>query len=133
MLFAKRATAPFSWARAPTWAGPCGTDPFEVSLDQKIDLLMKADEAMRAQEGVALTKSSLAFQFTRKAFGSSEGSYIEQEYTGTPSTSTVQLPHSPRSQPSLVPVSPRSSRTTSSSRRMPGTATSRGSPLSVKR
>ena len=36
---------------------------------------------MRAQEGIALTKSSLGFQFTRKAFGSSDGSYIEQEYT----------------------------------------------------
>jgi TldD protein len=64
-----------------SWTGPCEKDPFKVSLDKKIALLVAADEAMRAQEGVALTKSSLAFQFTRKAFGSSEGSYIEQEYT----------------------------------------------------
>ncbi len=64
-----------------SWTGPCEKDPFKVSLDKKIALLVAADEAMRAQEGIALTKSSLGFQFTRKAFGSSDGSYIEQEYT----------------------------------------------------
>jgi len=64
-----------------TWSGPCAKNPFKVSLDKKIALLMAADETMRGQEGVALTKSSLGFQFTRKVFGSSEGSYIEQEYT----------------------------------------------------
>ena len=31
---------------------------------------------------------------------------IEQEYCGTPSMSTVQAPHSDRSQPIFVPVSP---------------------------
>src|SRR3954447_11788309 len=34
--------------------------------------------------------------------------------TGSPSSSTVQAPHSPSSQPCLVPVRPRSSRRTSS-------------------
>src|SRR3989338_7893663 len=38
-----------------------------------------------------------------------------QESTGIPSTSTVQVPHSPSSQPCLVPVRPRSSRRTSRS------------------
>ena len=37
--------------------------------------------------------------------------------------STVHAPHSPSPQPSFVPVSARSSRRTSSSRRMPGTST----------
>src|SRR5437762_8545036 len=38
-----------------------------------------------------------------------------QDSTGWPSRSTVQVPHSPSSQPCLVPVSPRSSRSTSRS------------------
>ena len=43
-----------------------------------------------------------------------------QASTTWPSRSTEQAPHSPSPQPSFVPVSPRSSRRTSSSRRMPG-------------
>src|SRR6056297_1394699 len=42
---------------------------------------------------------------------------IMQEFTSTPSFSTEQAPHSPSPQPSLTPVSFKSSRSTSSSRR----------------
>jgi hypothetical protein len=38
---------------------------------------------------------------------------LDQEFTGTPSTSTVHAPHSPSPHPSLVPVSAQSSRRTS--------------------
>ena len=48
------------------------------------------------------------------------------ESTGAPSTRTVHAPHSPSPQPSFVPVSARSSRRTSRSRRIPGTSTSIG-------
>ena len=54
------------------------------------------------------------------------------ESTGAPSTRTVQAPHSPSPQPSFVPVRLRSSRRTSSSRRMPGTSTSAVVPLTTK-
>src|SRR5213076_1841462 len=53
-----------------------------------------------------------------------------QERTGVPSTSTVQVPHSPSSQPCFVPVSPASSRSTSSSVLWGANATSTGSPFS---
>src|SRR6266511_2449657 len=53
-----------------------------------------------------------------------------QESTGVPSTSTVQVPHSPSSQTCFVPVSPKSSRTTSSSVLGGAKATSTGSPFS---
>ena len=56
-----------------------------------------------------------------------------QASTTWPSRSTEQAPHSPSPQPSFVPVSPRSSRRTSSSRRMPGTSTSAGAPLTRNR
>src|SRR5881628_2865475 len=53
-----------------------------------------------------------------------------QERTGVPSTNTVQVPHSPNSQPCFVPVSPASSRSTSSSVLCGAKATSTASPFS---
>src|SRR6267378_2195376 len=53
-----------------------------------------------------------------------------QDRTAVPSTSTVQVPHSPSSQPCFVPVSPRSSRSTSSSVLCGANATSTASPFS---
>src|SRR5437870_5955245 len=55
-----------------------------------------------------------------------------QESTGVPSSSTVQVPHSPSSQPCFVPVKARSSRSTSSSVLCGAKATSTGSPFSSK-
>src|SRR5947208_11726377 len=55
-----------------------------------------------------------------------------QESTGVPSSSTVQVPHSPSSQPCFVPVKPRSSRNTSSSVLCGAKATSTCSPFSSK-
>src|SRR5208282_1171700 len=52
-----------------------------------------------------------------------------QESTGRPSTSTAQHPHSPNSQPCLVPVSAKSSRMTSRSVLCGANATSTGSPF----
>ncbi|MDY0087699.1 MAG: TldD/PmbA family protein [Coriobacteriia bacterium] len=63
-----------------TWTGPCEIDPFEVSLEDKIDLLLAADRAMRSESAVKLTKSSLGFHRVHKYFASSEESYIEQSY-----------------------------------------------------
>src|SRR5262245_28315535 len=54
---------------------------------------------------------------------------IRQEFTSLSSTMTEQAPHSPSPQPSLVPVSLRSSRSTSSKRFMGGTSTLRAMPL----
>ena len=53
------------------------------------------------------------------------------ESTGTPSTWTVQMPHSASWQPILVPVRPRSSRRTSASVRDSGTSRTRAMPLTV--
>jgi TldD protein len=53
-------------------------DPFEVSLDQKIGLLMKADEIMRKVKGVALAESELTFSKKFQIFAASDDSFIEQ-------------------------------------------------------
>src|ERR1035437_3043880 len=56
-----------------------------------------------------------------------------QLFTSTPSSSTEQDPHSPSPQPSLTPVSPRSSRNTSSRRFIGGTLTPRSAPFTLNR
>jgi TldD protein len=57
---------------------PVERDPFAVSLDKKIELLLAADEAMRSVAGVAVAEGSLECQRLEKVFASSEGSYVEQ-------------------------------------------------------
>ncbi len=67
-------------ANIDTWAGPCETDPFTVSLDDKLALLLLADDVLRAQAAVRVTSTSMNFLTVRKVFGSTEGSLIEQSY-----------------------------------------------------
>src|SRR6185369_15860484 len=56
---------------------------------------------------------------------------VRQESVGLSSTSTVQAPHSPPSQPVLVPVRPTFSRRQSSSRILSATASERSRPFSL--
>ncbi len=64
------------------WIGPSGVDPFGVSVEDKLAVLLAADEAMRtANDKVKLTKAELGFYKFHKTFGSSLGSFIEQEWT----------------------------------------------------
>jgi len=61
-----------------TWSGPVGIDPFQVPLEDKLALLIAADEALRAQPEVTLTKAHMGFFRERKWFGSTEGAMTEQ-------------------------------------------------------
>jgi TldD protein len=62
------------------WTGPCEIDPFSVDLEHKLALLIAADEAMRAEPAVTLTKAHCGFYRERKWFGSTEGTYTEQSF-----------------------------------------------------
>jgi len=62
---------------------PMRTDPFSVPLNQKIQLLLDADAAMRSVKGIALTSGQIEYARERKFFASSEGSEIEQELFDT--------------------------------------------------
>lgn len=64
-----------------TWSGPCEIDPFGISLDEKISLLLSADEGLRSESAVRITGANLSFLRVHKLFGSTEGSLIEQTYT----------------------------------------------------
>src|SRR5258708_21211948 len=61
-----------------SWQGPCQKDPFEIPLEAQIDLLLKADAAMRQIKGVTLTETDMQFRKIDSWFASSAGSKIHQ-------------------------------------------------------
>jgi len=61
-----------------TYVTPHKIDPFTVSLEDKISLLLAADEEARAVQGVAIATPRMNFLKRHKTFASSEGSFIEQ-------------------------------------------------------
>jgi TldD protein len=60
---------------------PVEEDPFAVSLDEKLAILMDADAAMAAVSGVAVREGTIEAGRERKTFASSAGARIEQEIT----------------------------------------------------
>jgi TldD protein len=68
-------------AYTDSWSGSCRIDPFSVSTEDKLALLLHADELMRAEPAVKITGAQLTFLTARKWFGSTLGSFIEQTWT----------------------------------------------------
>src|SRR5438552_58828 len=58
---------------------PVERDPFTVPLGEKVDLLLRADQAMGAVKGVTIREGSMEFIKQTKVFASTEGAYTEQE------------------------------------------------------
>ncbi len=63
------------------YSGPCRRDPLDVSLEEKLELLLSAAERMLAVQGVVMAKGQMAAWRTEKVFASSEGSRIRQQLT----------------------------------------------------
>src|SRR5215470_510149 len=61
-----------------SWQAPLEKDPFEIPLAAQLDLLLKADAAMRAVKGVTLTETDMQFRKIDSWFASSMGSRIHQ-------------------------------------------------------
>ena len=53
-------------------------DPFAVSLEDKLSLLLAADAAMRRVQGIRVSEASLEFVRESKLFASTEGSWVDQ-------------------------------------------------------
>ncbi len=58
---------------------PAEIDPFEVSAEAKLNLLLQADEIIRKNRKVKISEAFLGSYKTEKTFGSTEGSYIDQQ------------------------------------------------------
>jgi TldD protein len=61
-----------------TWETPCAEDPFEVSLSEKVDLLVDVTRTMQGVKGVKIAAGNLTFWDTNKWFVSSQGHRIHQ-------------------------------------------------------
>src|SRR5919199_3415908 len=60
------------------WDSPFDVDPFAVSREDKLELLIAADEAMRADGRVALTSAHFLAFSRDQIFASTEGALCEQ-------------------------------------------------------
>ena len=61
-----------------TWQNPFIRDPFRISVEQQIDLLLRADAEMRKVKGVTIAEGSMEFRRIEQLFVSSIGSVIHQ-------------------------------------------------------
>jgi len=62
---------------------PVVIDPFEVSIDRKVELLLAADREMRSVEGVKVARGTLTNLREHKTFANTEGAFTEQEIVET--------------------------------------------------
>ncbi|HEX9692672.1 MAG TPA: TldD/PmbA family protein [Gemmatimonadales bacterium] len=60
------------------WVSPVREDPFDVSLDEKVGLLLGANAVALGVSGVRFASSSMRFVRKESTFASTEGSVIEQ-------------------------------------------------------
>src|SRR6202790_3644562 len=65
------------------WSTPFKVDPFTVSVEQNIDLLLKIDAELRSVAGVTLAETNLNFNREEQWFVSSEGADIHQTKLST--------------------------------------------------
>ncbi len=63
------------------WSGTSGRDPLTVPLEEKIGLLMEADEALRAEPAITVSAAELEAARHHKLFVSTQGARIEQRWT----------------------------------------------------
>ena len=68
-------------AYTATWTSECLVDPFAMSVEEQVSLLLKADGELRKNPGVTLSETSMVFSRTHQVFASSIGSVIEQNRT----------------------------------------------------
>jgi TldD protein len=60
---------------------PVEEDPFEVPFEEKVTLLLEADEAMRRSARLAFSEATYAAQREHKVLGASDGTWTDQTIT----------------------------------------------------
>ena len=61
-----------------SYCTPIQIDPFSISTEEKLDLLLKADQEMSRVKGVSIRQGNLVFIREKKFFANSEGAQTEQ-------------------------------------------------------
>ena len=84
--------APTPGNQVGEWKSPIKTDPFSVSIPEKVALLLAANEAAAKVKGVRQVQSSMFFLREEKTLMTSDGSYIVQTiYRTSPSMSITAV------------------------------------------
>ncbi len=65
------------------WESPCRIDPFAVSVEEQLKLLLDVDAELRRNPGITLAQTSMGFHRGRQVFVSSIGSVIDQTRTSS--------------------------------------------------
>src|SRR5438128_8331558 len=65
------------------WTTPFKIDPFSISIEQNLALLMKIDAELRSVKGVTLAEANMNFRREEQWFFSSEGAEIHQTKIST--------------------------------------------------
>lgn len=60
------------------WESPCQIDPFSISIEQNLDLLLAIDQELRKTKGVTLAETNMNFRRYEQWFYSSEGAAVHQ-------------------------------------------------------
>jgi len=72
-----------------TWNSPIEIDPFNVAIEDKVGLLLKANQAALAVKGARFVSSSMFFLREEKTFASTDGSFTAQVIYRTQPAMTV--------------------------------------------
>src|SRR5438132_1057953 len=72
-----------------TWRSPIEIDPFNVAIEDKVALLLSANQAALAVKGARFVNSSMFFLREEKTFASTEGSNTFQVIYRTQPAMTV--------------------------------------------
>jgi TldD protein len=64
-----------------SWRSPAEQDPFAVALEDKLAVLLAADEALRSEPGVTLAAARFRAHAEERIFASTEGAVCEQQIT----------------------------------------------------
>ena len=70
--------APLDWTGRGEWRSPVEIDPFDIPIEDKVALLMEANQAAMAVQGIAFVSSSLSFLREEKFFASTDGVITDQ-------------------------------------------------------
>jgi TldD protein len=70
-------------AHESVWVSPCQIDPFQVPVEENLQLLIALDKALLSTQGITLAESSFVCTRKRQYFASSIGSRIDQTRTVT--------------------------------------------------
>ena len=68
-------------AHQSVWVSPAKIDPFSVSVDRNLAVLLTVDAELRRNPGINLAETSMHFERRRQVFASTTGSLIDQTRT----------------------------------------------------